>query len=169
MSGRPAELPGVEQMLGLFINTLPVRVRLNPEESLAALLIGIQESQSRLLAFQHVRLVEIKQQAKCGELFDTLMVFENYPLDNAARTEPVAGLRLTSIQGRDVTHYPLSLKVVPWERLRLRLDYDPVRFEREQPSPSRRSFCACSKRPWRYLTRLSIDWKPYSPGEASDS
>ena len=60
---------------------------------------------------------------------DTLVVFENYPLDNAARTEPVDGLRLASIQGRDVTHYPLSLKVIPREQLCLRMDYDPVRFE----------------------------------------
>ena len=129
VSGRPAELPGVEQMLGLLINTLPLRVRLNSEESLATLFTGIQESQARLLPFQHVSLAEIKQQTKCGELFDTIMVFENYPLDNAALTQPVDGLRLAGIQARDVTHYPLSLKVVPRERLRLRMDYDPTRIE----------------------------------------
>ena len=117
-------------MLGLFINTLPLRARLNPEESLVDLLTGIQASQAQLLPFQHARLAEIKQQAKCGELFDTLVVFENYPLDSAARTEPAEGLRLASIQGRDVTHYPLSLKVVPRQQLRLRVDYDPARVDR---------------------------------------
>ena len=117
-------------MLGLFINTLPLRVRLNPEESLAELLAGIQESQTRLLAFQHVSLAEIKQQAKCGELFDTLVVFENYPLDDAVRIEPATGLRVSDIQIRDATHYPLALMVIPRARLRLRLDYDPARFER---------------------------------------
>ena len=130
VSGRPAELPGVEQMLGLFINTLPLRVRLTPNESLVVLLSGIQESQARLLAFQHVSLAEVKQAAKCGELFDTLVVFENYPLDNAAWIEPVEELRLASIWTRDITHYPLSLKVVPGERLRLRVDYDAARIDR---------------------------------------
>ena len=56
VSGRPAELTGVEQMLGLFINTLPLRVRLTHEESLAALLTGIQESQAQLLPFHHASL-----------------------------------------------------------------------------------------------------------------
>ena len=130
VSGRQAELRGVEQMLGLFINTLPLRVKLNAEQSLVALLTGIQDSQAGLLAFQHVRLADIKREAESGELFDTLLVFENYPLDSAARTHPADGLRLQSIQVRDRTHYPLSLTIVPWEGLRLRMDYDPGRLER---------------------------------------
>src|SRR5262249_4247945 len=120
VAGRPAELAGVEQMLGLFINTVPVRVRLRPVEALGALLAGIQESQSRLLAYQHVGLAEIQRVAGTGELFDTLAVFENYPLDDAALTEAVADLRVVGAEGRDATHYPLSLVVSPGERLHVR-------------------------------------------------
>ena len=131
VSGRPAELAGVEEMVGLFINTLPVRVRLCPGEPLAVLLAGIQESQARLVAYQHVGLAEIQRAARSGTLFDTLVVFENYPLDRAVLAEPVEGLRIAGVQGRDATHYSLSLIAVPGERLHLRLDYDPARFQRE--------------------------------------
>ena len=85
MSGRPAELAGVERMVGLFINTLPLRMRLVPGKPLSALLANIQESQSRLLTYQHVGLAEIQQAAGTGTLFDTLMGFENYPVERAAR------------------------------------------------------------------------------------
>ena len=131
VAGRPAELAGVERMVGLFINTLPLRVRLEPGEPLAALLAGIQESQSRLLAHQHVGLAEIQRAAGAGELFDTLVVFENYPVDHAALAGPGADLRVAGVEGHDATHYPLSLAVVPGERLHLRLDFDPARFDRE--------------------------------------
>ena len=99
VSGRPAELAGIEQMVGLFINTLPLRVRLRRGQPLAVLLAGIQESQARLLAHQHVGLAEIQRAAGSGTLFDTLVVFENYPLDHAALAEPVEGLRLAGVAG----------------------------------------------------------------------
>ena len=76
VAGRPAELAGVEHMVGLFINTLPLRLQLLPELPLAALLRQTQDSQSRLMAHQHLGLAEIQQAAGAGELFDTLLVFE---------------------------------------------------------------------------------------------
>ena len=127
VAGRPGELPGVEQMLGLFINTLPLRVRLRPGQALAALLAAIQHSQAQLMACQHVGLAEIQRAAGGGELFDTLLVFENYPLDAAALAEPAGDLRM-HLRGQDATHYPLSLIVGPGERIQLRLDYDPRRL-----------------------------------------
>ena len=91
VAGRPAELAGVEQMVGLFINTVPMRVRLRSGEPLAALLASIQESQSRLLAHQHVGLAEILRTVGTGELFDTLVVFENYPVERAVPRVPRGG------------------------------------------------------------------------------
>ncbi len=79
VAGRPPEIAGIERMVGLFINTLPLRVKLPPEQSLSALLKEVQESQSRLMAHQHLGLSEIQGLAGLGELFDTLLVFENYP------------------------------------------------------------------------------------------
>ena len=130
VAGRPSEIAGIQTMVGLFINTLPVRVRLRPAEPLSELLTRLQDSQSELIAHQHLGLAEIQSLAGLGDLFDTLVIFENYPLDRSALAQPVAGLALTSLEGHDATHYPLSLMAVPAERLRLRLQYRTDLFER---------------------------------------
>ncbi|MGW2090562.1 condensation domain-containing protein, partial [Streptomyces sp. NPDC001880] len=83
VSGRPAELPGVENMIGLFINTLPVRVHLQPGETLTELVQRLQDEQARLLPHHHLSLTDIQQLTNTGQLFDTLTVYENYPLDTA--------------------------------------------------------------------------------------
>ncbi len=79
VSGRPAELPGVERMLGLFINTVPVRVRLRPADPFSAVMSGLQRQQSGLLDQQFLGLTEIQRVAGPGATFDTLLVFQNYP------------------------------------------------------------------------------------------
>src|SRR6185312_17212429 len=129
VSGRPAELAGVEQMVGLFINTLPLRLELSPWLPLSELLRRTQASQALLLTHQHIGLGELQQAAGLGELFDTLMVFENYPVDRDGLARPAAGLRLGRVEGRDATHYPLTLLVQPGAELKLRLDYRPDLFD----------------------------------------
>ncbi|MFB8240439.1 amino acid adenylation domain-containing protein [Kitasatospora purpeofusca] len=124
VSGRPPELPGVEDMVGLFINTLPVRVRIDPAEPLVALLERTQAEQAALMDHQHLGLAAIQRLAGLGDLFDTTTVFENYPLDPELLGEQRAGtMRVTSVEGRDATHYPLALIAMPGPRLRLRLDH----------------------------------------------
>ena len=81
VAGRPPEIAGIETMVGLFINTLPLRIKLTPAKPLHALLQETQDSQSRLIAHQHLGLAEIQGLTGLGELFDTLVVFENYPVD----------------------------------------------------------------------------------------
>ncbi len=83
----------------------------------------IQEQQSKLMAHQHFALVEIQQLMGLGELFDTLVVFENYPLDREALSQPAAAMQLSNAAGSDFTHYPLTLKVLPAKRLGIFLEY----------------------------------------------
>jgi len=128
VAGRPAELPGVERMVGQFSITLPLRVRLRPGEPLAELLRRVQQEQARLLPHQHVGLAEIQGAVAMSDLFDTLVVFENYPIERALFAEE-DGLRVTGSQGHDATHYALTLVVIPGERLRFQLDYDPARVD----------------------------------------
>ncbi|MFF5078188.1 amino acid adenylation domain-containing protein [Actinoplanes sp. NPDC000266] len=125
VSGRPAQVPGVDEMIGFFINTLPVRAALDPAESWAALLDRLQAGQSKLLDHQHLPLTEVQRIAGLGELFDTLTIFESYPLDTEALHDSTgsAGLRMTDVTGDDAPHYPLTLAVAPGERLRLGLAY----------------------------------------------
>uniref|UniRef100_UPI00117D2F7D non-ribosomal peptide synthetase n=1 Tax=Streptomyces viridosporus TaxID=67581 RepID=UPI00117D2F7D len=127
VSGRPPQVPGVESMVGLFINTLPVRVRIVPGESAVAFLTRLQDEQARLMEHQHIGLADVQRIAGIGELFDTITVLENYPLDPARLRVP--GLAVTAIDGRDATHYPLSLAVMPGERLHLRVNYRPDLFD----------------------------------------
>ena len=128
VAGRPPELPGVESMLGLFINTVPVRVRLDPAQPAAEMLAGLQDRQSALMGFQYLGLAEIQRAAGPGAVFDTLVVYENYPRDPAGRAGP-NDLRITATGGRAVAHYPLSLVVLPEDRLRLGLGYRPDLFD----------------------------------------
>ncbi|WP_330229205.1 amino acid adenylation domain-containing protein [Nocardia sp. NBC_00508] len=115
VSGRPPELGGVEEMVGLFINTLPVRVRLDPAEKVADLLARVQSEQARLLDHQHIGLAAIHQAVGLAELFDTLTVFESYPIDREALSQAldIAGMRVLDVEGTDATPYPLNLMVIP--------------------------------------------------------
>ncbi|MFC5157087.1 condensation domain-containing protein, partial [Streptomyces amakusaensis] len=133
VSGRPPELAGVESMVGLFINTVPVRVRLDYAESLGDFLVRVQREQSELLDHQYLSLAEIQRIAGtgAGELFDTTTVFENYPQDTESFAGDFDGIRLVDVQGSDATHYTLSLAVLPGEELRLRIGYRPDRLERD--------------------------------------
>ncbi|MER8072091.1 amino acid adenylation domain-containing protein, partial [Streptomyces sp. NPDC094034] len=130
VSGRPPELPGIETMVGLFINTLPVRVRLDPARSVVEALAGLQDEQARLMPHQHLGLAEIQKAAGRTDLFDTVVVFENYPVDEAASEGLGADLQVADVMGRDATHYPLSLMVLPGHELVLNLDYREDAFDR---------------------------------------
>ncbi|MFE6226449.1 amino acid adenylation domain-containing protein [Streptomyces sp. NPDC057854] len=125
VSGRPAELPDVESMVGQFINTLPVRVRLQPQETVAALLGRLQEEHAELLPYHHVPLPDVQRVAGRGPLFDTCVVFENFPDAEALPGDPDDTLRVVEVSGHDAYHYPLKLMVVPGERLRLELGHRP--------------------------------------------
>ncbi|MGH3913753.1 MAG: amino acid adenylation domain-containing protein, partial [Pseudonocardiaceae bacterium] len=132
VAGRPPQIPGIGTMVGLFINTVPVRVRLLPGEPLSALLTRVQDEQSRLMAHHHLGLTDIHHLAGFGELFDTVTVFENYPIDAAVLNIPGLGLSVTDVTIRDATHYSLGIMAVPGPgpRLRLRIDYHPDLFDR---------------------------------------
>ncbi|NUS89914.1 MAG: amino acid adenylation domain-containing protein, partial [Streptomyces sp.] len=122
-AGRPPHIPHIETMVGLFINTLPVRITLQPSESIGALLKRVQQEQTELLAHQHLGLADIQKAVGLGELFDTVIVFENYPVDLPDADGPSGELQFTKEDTRSGNHYPLTLAVVPGRQLHLRFDY----------------------------------------------
>ncbi|WP_405987032.1 amino acid adenylation domain-containing protein [Streptomyces sp. NBC_00872] len=130
VSGRDGEVDGIESMVGLFINTLPTRFVWQPADTLAALLGRLQDEQAQLLNHQHLGLAEIQRIAGLGgsgELFDTLLVFENYPADTDLR-DPSDTIRITGHEFHDAVHYPLALIVKPGRRLDLRLKHHAERL-----------------------------------------
>ncbi|NUS87577.1 MAG: amino acid adenylation domain-containing protein [Streptomyces sp.] len=130
VSGRVAELPKVEEMVGLFVNTVPVRVRLDAAEPVAELLARLQDEHAELLPYHHLALTDIQRAAGLGTLFDTCVVFENFPTAEALPS-PEDGLRLTDVAGHDAYHYPLKLMVAPGRRLLLEVSYRPDLFDAE--------------------------------------
>ncbi|MGH3848116.1 MAG: condensation domain-containing protein [Pseudonocardiaceae bacterium] len=126
ISGRSPEIAGVATMTGMFINTLPVRVRWDPAETLVQLLTRVQNYQAAMTQHQHLSLTDIHGLTELSELFDTVTVFENYPKG----PQTVAnGLRATVIKGHDAWHYPLRLIVVPGPTLIPQLWYRPDRLD----------------------------------------
>ncbi|WP_405824641.1 amino acid adenylation domain-containing protein [Streptomyces sp. NBC_01390] len=131
VSGRDAEVEGIESMVGLFINTLPTRFRWEPSDTLADLFVRLQDEQAQLLDHQHLGLTELQRVAGlagAGELFDTLVVFENYPAATDL-ADPTGTLRLTGHEFHDAVHYPLALIVKPGRRLDLRLKHHAQRLD----------------------------------------
>ncbi|MFC1439472.1 amino acid adenylation domain-containing protein [Streptacidiphilus sp. N1-10] len=132
VSGRPPELPGVEQVVGLLINTVPVRVSLNPTQPVGALLAGIQEQQAALTPHHHLSLAAIQRQSGFDELFDTHTGFENFAADAASgglweagflRGEQLDLLPEEAQESRGFGHFPLTLVVFPGPELRIELSY----------------------------------------------
>ena len=133
VAGRATDLPGAASMVGLFINTLPVRVNLEAEPSVSAFLLALQRQQAEARQFEYAALTDIQGWSAVPRgvpLFESLFVFENHPNDDAlpARTEAV-GLRLDDWRRFEHTHYPLTCEVTPGAELRVRLSYQRSRFE----------------------------------------
>ncbi|MFD5429922.1 amino acid adenylation domain-containing protein, partial [Streptomyces sp. NPDC127084] len=124
VAGRPAELEGHEGMVGLFANTLPVRVTWTPRESLLDMLVRTQAEQGALLAHQHLGLADVQRAVGAEQLFDTLLVVENQPAGQGelAAAADAAGVTVTGTGFRDSTHYPLALTVLLGEELVLQLE-----------------------------------------------
>ncbi|MCQ8828386.1 non-ribosomal peptide synthetase [Streptomyces malaysiensis] len=125
VSGRDADVPGIEDMVGLFINTIPVRARWAATTTAHDLLAAVREHQSAVLPHQHVSLARIGRHAGAGALFDTLVVFD-VATDPAALRRPGDTLVITDIVNEGAPHYPLTLVVerVADGRPRFNLIYD---------------------------------------------
>lgn len=132
LSGRPHDLPDVENRVGLFINTVPMRVRIRPSHPVPAFLQAVGAQLQEVLEHGHVPLVDILRAARLGdreELFETILVFENYPMQfelDGLRDQ----LAFESVWSAEQTHYPLTIAVgargTEWS---LKAIYDPARFE----------------------------------------
>lgn len=129
VSGRGGDLPGIESMVGLFINTVPARLRFDPAETAAQALSRWQREQSELLDHQYLGLPELRRTGGLEQDFESLVVFENYPLGDTAIADPTNSVRLTGIRFDERPAYPLTLIVVPGDRLALELKYDAAQVD----------------------------------------
>lgn len=131
VSGRPATLEGVESMIGFFINTLPVLVRLSPQDELLPWLQHLQQEQLRMRQYEYSSLVDVQGCSgvpRGRPLFESILLFENYrkdaPLEAMGRS-----LRLHNLRWVERTNYPLMALAVPESQLLLSLTYQCRRFD----------------------------------------
>jgi non-ribosomal peptide synthetase component F len=122
VSGRPAEVVGVESMIGLLINTVPVRATITTDTTATDLLNQLQNNHNLTVEHQHLALSDIHRITGHERLFDTVLVYENYPTDTAALSG-ADGLAVTGLTNRDYYHYPLAIQAVPGNELELRVQY----------------------------------------------
>ncbi|MGZ5398338.1 MAG: condensation domain-containing protein, partial [Mycobacterium sp.] len=128
VSGRPAEVVGADSMVGLLINTVPVRGRITPTTTTAQLLDQLQHAYNHTLEHQHLALTEIHRATGHNQLFDTLFVYENYPVDTAELTGDYE-LAITDLAIHQSTHYPLAVVVGAGDELGLRVEFDTDVFD----------------------------------------
>jgi amino acid adenylation domain-containing protein/non-ribosomal peptide synthase protein (TIGR01720 family) len=133
VSGRPPELAGVEQIIGLLINTLPVRVLVEPGAPLTMWLHALQTRLAEMRQFEYSPLVQIQQWSEVAPgqpLFESIVVFENYPVDPSAAAEGAQiPLQIGAPRMVERTNYPLTLISALEGALSLRLLYDEDRFD----------------------------------------
>jgi len=130
VSGRPPALSGVESMMGLFINTLPVPIAVPQDAQLSSWLQGLQRQQVELEQYSYSPLVDIQGWSEVPRgmpLFDSLIVFENYPEDDALGSP--GNLQIQLADSFEQTNYPLTISVIPERELTIILSYDTSRFE----------------------------------------
>ncbi len=130
VSGRPAQLANVEQQVGLFINTLPLIATANPAHSVGDWVRSVQALNVEMREHEHTPLFDIQRWAgSAGEaLFDTLVVFENFPVAKTLEQPGEGGLRFSGVSHQERTNYPLTLTVHGGEHLSLHLEYQCADF-----------------------------------------
>lgn len=138
-SGRSGNLPGIEQIAGLLMNTVPVRVRANHESRVIDVLLNIRQFNLRRQPYEITPLVDVQEWMEAGsrkELFDTLLIIENYPLN--IRT--FGNLLLEDFSGHSSTNYPLLLSITDIHQTAFHFVYHTEIFNREDIALLRERF-----------------------------
>ncbi|MEO0868305.1 MAG: condensation domain-containing protein, partial [Cyanobacteria bacterium J06642_11] len=128
VSGRPAQIKGVETMVGLFINTLPVRVAVEAHHKLIPWLQALQQQLLTLRQYEATPLSDVQRWSDIPQgnpLFESIVIFENYPTTE----NPDLDLDIQDVRYLEQSNYPLALLVVPGNTLELLLLFDPARSE----------------------------------------
>lgn len=133
VSGRSATISGIETMVGLFINTLPMRVKVSLDDKLLSWLQELQAQQIELQQYEYTPLTKIQKWSEIPgnqPLFESIFVFENYPIDASLLDEDKSFV-IRDIESKETTGYPLCVAGIPGSQLQLWLGYDCRRFDRE--------------------------------------
>ncbi|MBB6498472.1 non-ribosomal peptide synthetase [Pedobacter cryoconitis] len=124
VSGRPVDLADIEKRVGLYINTLPLHTRFEKETAIISWLQDIQRDQIRSREYEHIPLSQIQELTGIkGDLFDSLLVFENYPVSEVLKSEDWK-LKVDHIDVKEQTNYPLVVVITASKETELRFTYN---------------------------------------------
>ncbi|TBV11413.1 non-ribosomal peptide synthase/polyketide synthase [Stutzerimonas kirkiae] len=142
VSGRPVDLPGMDKVLGLFINTLPVIQKVLPEQQVGQWLQQLQDYNLGIRDYEHTSLADIQRwSGQAGQpLFDSIIVFENYPIDESLRQGAVESISFGQVKSRDVTNYAMDLAIHLGSTLSVEFMYLRDRFTPQDVSQIVESF-----------------------------
>ncbi|MCM3007886.1 amino acid adenylation domain-containing protein [Bacillus subtilis] len=133
VSGRPEEIPGIESMIGLFINTVPVRVRSEEGMTFAQLMENMRESAIASKSYDTYPLYEIQAQTEQKQaLIDHIMVFENYPIKQEMDSDQSneTKLKVANFRGEEQTNYDFNFIVIPGNNIEVRFQYNANVYDR---------------------------------------
>jgi non-ribosomal peptide synthetase component F len=122
VAGRPTEIDGIESVVGVFLNTIPARVRLDPRTTMADAVRGMHEQRAAMMPYEYLGLGDIQRAVGRGQLFDNLYVLQNF-VDDETFTDLETEHGILAANGVDSTHYPLTWVVYPGARLWIKLEY----------------------------------------------
>ena len=129
VSGRSIELQGIERMIGLFINTPPLRVAINPEATSKQLLIDVSRNLMNRNPSENIPLAQIMKSSDSrlsGSLFDSIIVIENYPLDTSQFQ--MGQLNVQQLTNYGTTNYDLTLEIKTFEEMQVNMIFNPSVF-----------------------------------------
>jgi len=136
IAGRPADIAGIENMVGMFLNTLPVRVDIKPGQSIKSWLQAMHHAQVERESHGYIPLTDIQRLSQITadqSLFDTLLIFENYPVidtlqEEQSEAEDELGFKVSGMDSDEVTGYGLTLTVIPGRELVIKFGFNAMRF-----------------------------------------
>jgi amino acid adenylation domain-containing protein len=131
VAGRPAEIAGIETMMGMFINALPVRVEVTPTERLLPWLLRLQEQQIESRQYEYSPLVQVQKWSDAptgATLFETLLGYQNYPVDASLR-DGRSSVRIDEVSTIQTANNPIIVTFTPVPELMTLIKYDCSRFE----------------------------------------
>ena len=142
VAGRPAGLAGADEMLGLFINTLPIVQQPDPRKALSQWLLELQALNLEVRDYEHAALADIQRWSGQGgtALFDSIIVFENYPVDERLAEAGSQQLQFGQVSTRDVTNYAMDLAINLGQTLKIEFLYLRNAFTEQACAQVRRSF-----------------------------
>ena len=135
VSGRPGEIIGVEDMVGLFINTIPVRIKVDTADTIGTLLKRLQQEALATEAHHYSPLYDVQQWSELGrDLLDHILVFENYPVADEIQGSALDSTNTTikKVNIFEQDNYDLSLEIQVGTDIRFHLSYNALVYEERQ-------------------------------------